>query len=131
MPLVALLSPPTVRVSPGCSRRCALAAALALLTPPARAALPSDGGLAELQERAASAFASQDFAAATENLSRLVEAEPTNIAWLEGRAQVAVDAKRFEAALEDFNKALPLATQDGAALARLHSGRALAAAAHK
>jgi tetratricopeptide (TPR) repeat protein len=126
MPLVAAhISAGTARASPGCSRRCALAAALALLTPPARAVVPADG-LAELQERAASAFASQDFAAANAALSQLVEAEPQNIAWLEGRAQVAVDAKNFEAALLDFNKALPLATEDGAALARLHSGRALA-----
>ena len=117
----------SVRAPPqACSRRCALAAAFALLAPPPARAVAAPADLAELQQRAATAFASQDFAAAEAALSQLVEAEPQNIAWLEGRAQVSVDAKRFDAALADFNKALPLASGDGAALARLHSGRALA-----
>ena len=51
------------------------------------------------------------------------------MAWFEGRAQVRVDAKRFEAALQDFDAALALLgspSAGSAAQARLRSGRALA-----
>ena len=62
-------------------------------------------------------------------LSALIAAEPQNVAWVEGRAQVRVDAKRFDAALQDFDAALALIgspSAGSAAEARLRSGRALA-----
>jgi predicted Zn-dependent protease len=85
---------------------------------------------AALQNAAATAFAAQDFAAAESALTELVALQPAELSWLEGRAQVRTDAKRFREALQDFDAALVVAsTQDASeepAVARLRAGRALA-----
>jgi tetratricopeptide (TPR) repeat protein len=121
-----------------CSRRsilaltaaAAAAPALSLVTP--RRAVAADDGtaaLAALQAEAASAFAAQDFATAEACLSKLIalDSSPRRAEWLEGRAQVRVDAKRFKEALEDFDAALSaVMDNDSGAGARLHAGRALA-----
>lgn len=120
---------------PQSSRRAALASLAALCASVALLPLSrADGGpvdddaLAALQAGAATAFAAQDFAAAETALSALIAAQPQNAAWVEGRAQVRVDAKRFDAALADFDAALALigADEGGAGEARLRAGRALA-----
>jgi tetratricopeptide (TPR) repeat protein len=130
-------------------RRAALLSLLAALSLPARASASADADadaatsaasaaasasasdeLPALQAEAASAFAAQDFARAEAALSRLVALEPLNPSWLEGRAQVRVDAKAFEPAVADYAAALALvgsaAEPDAGAAARLRAGRALA-----
>ncbi len=129
----------------------AAAATLALSLAFRAGADGGEGVLAALQAEAANAFAAQDFATAEAALSKLVRCtwrhgvntlradalrppqihlEPANVSWLEGRAQVRVDAKRFEAAIGDFNEALALLPvserDDSGAAARLRAGRALA-----
>ena len=109
-----------VRLSPPCRAEEGAAAAATAL---------DESALAALQADAATAFAAQDFPAAERALSALIAAEPQNVAWVEGRAQVRVDAKRFDAALQDFDAALALIgspSAGSAAEARLRSGRALA-----
>lgn len=83
----------------------------------------------ELRAAASAAFAAQDFASADRALRQLSALQPDVLAWREGLAEVAVDDKRFEVALARYDEALQLVSQtagDGAAEARLRSGRALA-----
>jgi len=145
--LAAANAVPKSRVKPAgglpvpttCSRRSILALTAAAAAAPAfslvipRRAVAADDGtaaLAALQAEAASAFAAQDFATAEACLSKLIalDASPRRLEWLEGRAQVRVDAKRFKEALEDFDAALSAELDDDASGtgARLHAGRALA-----
>lgn len=86
----------------------------------------SSSVFAALQAEAASAFSSQDFATADAALTQLIKLDGANVNWLEGRAQVRCDAKRFNEALADFDAALAFVEQGSGAGARLLSGRALA-----
>lgn len=58
-------------------------------------------------------------------LTRIIALEPENGAWYERRAQVLVDLKRFEPAVNDFNTAVSLYAPDYRSLGLL-SNRALA-----
>ncbi|XP_024520021.1 uncharacterized protein LOC9631231 isoform X1 [Selaginella moellendorffii] len=53
---------------------------------------------------------------------RIVAMDPARTAWLEGRGQVRVDAKRFEEAVADFDEAIRRQPENY----RAYSGRALA-----
>ena len=120
--LATLVLCSAVRLSPPCRAEEGAA-------PASTAGALDESALAALQADAATAFAAQDFPAAERALSALIAAEPQNVAWVEGRAQVRVDAKRFDAALQDFDAALALIgspSAGSAAEARLRSGRALA-----
>ena len=105
-----------------------LTASLALSLAWKASADGGEGVLAALQAEAASAFAAQDFPTADAALTKLIQLQPS-ACWLEGRAQVRVDAKAFSLAVSDYEAALamlPAELDDGGAVARLRSGRALA-----
>ena len=58
--------------------------------------------IASLQREAADAYDARDFERAYDALSSLMALEPSNEIWLEGRAQVYVDASRFRDAIDDY-----------------------------
>jgi len=78
-----------------------------------------------LQSKLMDAYGAQDFNAALETLRELRALEPSRLAWIEGEAQVSVDAKKFKEAIKSYGEALR-ATSDEGDLARLYAGRALA-----
>ena len=92
------------------------------------ATVTTDETLVRLQREAAAAYDAQDFTKALDALSRLSEADPGNLNWIEGRAQVAVDAKRFAEAVRDYTSLLEAIDpeKEGGAAARFRAGRALA-----
>jgi len=122
------------------SRRDALAALVASVQVVGAAVKPSSASasagaaamdtevLLRLQREAAAAFDRQDFGAAFQALSRLCDADPGNPNWIEGRAQVGVDAKRFEESIGDYTTLLAAIDpkKDGGSAARFRAGRALA-----
>lgn len=78
-----------------------------------------------IYSRAVNFFNASDFKSSEEELSRLLAREPAKNEWREFRAQVRIDAKLFEEAIDDFNIALN--TTDAITdRARLLAGRALA-----
>ena len=124
---------PGAREPPRLRRRDALAFFGSALALPPRAPA-SESPTAALQREATEAYELADFPRAYRALSRLCDEDPANRAkWLEGKAQVGVDLKMFQASVEDYAALLsPLdargnpAPLDGGAAARFHAGRALA-----
>ena len=124
---------PGAREPPRLRRRDALAFFGSALALPPRAPA-SESPTAALQREATEAYELADFPRAYRALSRLCDEDPANRAkWLEGRAQVGVDLKKFNASVADYGALLsPLdargnpAPLDGGAAARFHAGRALA-----
>lgn len=84
--------------------------------------------LLRLQREAAAYYDAQDFDKAFDALSQLRNLEPGNPNWIEGRAQVGVDAKRFKESIADYTALLVTvdAETDGGSVARFRAGRALA-----
>jgi len=109
------------------SRRCVVSLSLAFvgLARPLPAS-SNDEQLSTLQAAAVAAFSAQDLPASEASLTELIALEPQSIAWREGRAQVLVDSKRFEAALVDYDAAIRLADGATGDLARLLTGKSLA-----
>ena len=119
----------------GCCRRdllagcVALFSGLALNAPAADAADIVDTGgymsFEELEARARAAYRGKRLDEAKDLLTRIIGMEPEDGTWRERRAQVLVDLKQFEAAIEDFNAAENLYDSDYKSLGLL-SNRALA-----
>lgn len=112
-----------------CAATAMAACSAATTTPVATAQLMTDvETLTRLQQEAADAYAAQDFDGAFDALSRLRKADPDNPNWIEGRAQVGVDAKKFKEAISDYTALLGMIDpeSDGGAAARFRAGRALA-----
>ena len=87
--------------------------------------------IASLQREAADAYDARDFERASDALSSLMALEPSNEIWLEGRAQVYVDASRFRDAIDDYTSLLARAgagptAENAGARARYLANRALA-----
>ena len=59
----------------------------------------------ELEARARAAYRGKRLDEAKDLLTRIIGMEPEDGTWRERRAQVLVDLKQFEAAIEDFNAA--------------------------
>ena len=124
---------PRAGAPPRLRRRAALALFGSALAFPPRAPA-SESPTAALQREATDAYELADFPRAYRALSRLCDEDPANRAkWLEGRAQVGVDLKKFNASVTDYGALLsPLdargnpAPLDSGAAARFHAGRALA-----
>ena len=107
----------------------ALFSGLALNAPAANAADIVDTGgymsFEELEARARAAYRGKRLDEAKDLLTRIIGMEPEDGTWRERRAQVLVDLKQFEAAIEDFNAAENLYDSDYKSLGLL-SNRALA-----
>ena len=107
----------------------ALFSGLALNAPAADAAAIVDTGgymsFEELEARARAAYRGKRLDEAKDLLTRIIGMEPEDGTWRERRAQVLVDLKQFEAAIEDFNAAENLYDSDYKSLGLL-SNRALA-----
>ena len=107
----------------------ALFSGLALNAPTADAADIVDTGgymsFEELEARARAAYRGKRLDEAKDLLTRIIGMEPEDGTWRERRAQVLVDLKQFEAAIEDFNAAENLYDSDYKSLGLL-SNRALA-----
>ena len=107
----------------------ALFSGLALGAPAADAADIVDTGgymsFEELEARARAAYRGKRLDEAKDLLTRIIGMEPEDGTWRERRAQVLVDLKQFEAAIEDFNAAENLYDSDYKSLGLL-SNRALA-----
>ena len=107
----------------------ALFSGLALNAPAADAADIVDTGgymsFEELEARARAAYRGKRLDEAKDLLTRIIGMEPEDGTWRERRAQVLVDLKQFEAAIEDFNAAENLYDSDYKSLGLL-SNRALA-----
>ena len=107
----------------------ALLSSLALNAPAADAADIVDTGgymsFEELESRARAAYRGKRLDEAKDLLTRIIGMEPEDGTWRERRAQVLVDLKQFEAAIEDFNAAENLYDSDYKSLGLL-SNRALA-----
>ena len=100
--------------------------ARALAAPPP--STPDPDALTRLRVDAARYYDAADFPRAFDALDALCALDPGNPDWIEGRAQVAVDAKRFDRAVADYTAlidAVDVARDPGAA-ARFRAGRALA-----
>jgi tetratricopeptide (TPR) repeat protein len=100
--------------------------ARALAAPPPSS--PDPDALTRLRVDAARYYDAADFPRAFDALDALCALDPGNPDWIEGRAQVAVDAKRFDRAVADYTAlidAVDVARDPGAA-ARFRAGRALA-----
>lgn len=129
-----LAEAPRAGAPPRLRRRAALALFFgsALALPPAAPASASP--TEALQREATEAYELADFPRAYRALSRLCDEDPANRAkWLEGKAQVGVDLKLFNASVEDYTALLSPtdargnpAPLDAGAAARFHAGRALA-----
>ena len=87
-----------------------------------------DATIARLRREAAEAYDAADFTRAYDALDALAKADPGNPAWVEGRAQVGVDAKHFASSVDDYSSLLASVdpVTDGGAAARFRAGRALA-----
>ena len=107
----------------------ALFSGIALNAPAADAADIVDTGgymsFEELEARARAAYRGKRLDEAKDLLTRIIGMEPEDGTWRERRAQVLVDLKQFEAAIEDFNAAENLYDSDYKSLGLL-SNRALA-----
>ena len=107
----------------------ALFSGLALNAPAADTADIVDTGgymsFEELEARARAAYRGKRLDEAKDLLTRIIGMEPEDGTWRERRAQVLVDLKQFEAAIEDFNAAENLYDSDYKSLGLL-SNRALA-----
>ena len=80
-----------------------------------------------LQQEALEAYGREDFQAAVDIISNILEIREADPVWLEARAQVLIDGKNFKQALADYNLALKnTSPTDTGAVARLTAGRALA-----
>ncbi|MEW5317635.1 MAG: hypothetical protein WDW38_008917 [Sanguina aurantia] len=102
----------------------AVCGVLLATTPAARAAEDVDA----LQVAAFEAYANRDFQETVGLLTRILNVEPKEARWYEMRAQVLVDGKNFQAALEDYATAIELTPADSELVvtARLLAGRGLA-----
>ena len=80
---------------------------------------------AELEGRARAAYRAKRLDEALALLTRIIALEPEDGTWYERRAQVLVDLKRFQPAVDDFNTAVSLYDPDFRSLGLL-SNRALA-----
>jgi len=112
----------------------ALLASTPLVRAPNNATASDDVDLAGLRREATEAYESADFQRAYRALTALcLEDTPGNRdKWLEGRAQVGVDLKLFEASIQDYAELLtrvdPIVhpERDAGPAARFHAGKALA-----
>ena len=101
---------------------------LILLASPATATVTSIDFTA-LQKEATTAYETADFNRSYRALTTLcVEDAGNRDKWLEGRAQVGVDLKKFEQSIEDYAELLSRVDpiNDAGAAARFHAGKALA-----
>ena len=106
----------------------ALLSALALAPTATAADIVDTGGymsFEELEARARAAYRAKRLDEARDLLTRIIGMEPEDGTWRERRAQVLVDLKQFQAAIEDFDAAESLYDKDYKSLGLL-SNRALA-----
>ena len=106
----------------------ALFSALALAPTATAADIVDTGGymsFEELEARARAAYRAKRLDEARDLLTRIIGMEPEDGTWRERRAQVLVDLKQFQAAIEDFDAAESLYDKDYKSLG-LFSNRALA-----
>ncbi len=106
----------------------ALLSALALAPTATAADIVDTGGymsFEELEARARAAYRAKRLDEARDLLTRIIGMEPEDGTWRERRAQVLVDLKKFQAAIEDFDAAESLYDKDYKSLG-LFSNRALA-----
>ena len=106
----------------------ALFSALALAPTATAADIVDTGGymsFEELEARARAAYRAKRLDEARDLLTRIIGTEPEDGTWRERRAQVLVDLKQFQAAIEDFDAAESLYDKDYKSLG-LFSNRALA-----
>jgi len=106
----------------------ALLSALALAPTATAADIVDSGGymsFEELEARARAAYRAKRLDEARDLLTRIIGMEPEDGTWRERRAQVLVDLKQFQAAIEDFDAAESLYDKDYKSLGLL-SNRALA-----
>ena len=106
----------------------ALLSALALAPTATAADIVDTGGymsFEELEARARAAYRAKRLDEARDLLTRIIGMEPEDGTWRERRAQVLVDLKQFQAAIEDFDAAESLYDKDYKSLG-LFSNRALA-----
>ena len=106
----------------------ALLSALALAPTTTAADIVDTGGymsFEELEARARAAYRAKRLDEARDLLTRIIGMEPEDGTWRERRAQVLVDLKQFQAAIEDFDAAESLYDKDYKSLG-LFSNRALA-----
>ena len=106
----------------------ALLSALALAPTATAADIVDTGGymsFEELEARARAAYRAKRLDEARDLLTRIIGMEPEDGTWRERRAQVLVDLKQFQAAIEDFDAAEGLYDKDYKSLGLL-SNRALA-----
>ena len=86
----------------------ALLSALALAPTATAADIVDTGGymsFEELEARARAAYRAKRLDEARDLLTRIIGMEPEDGTWRERRAQVLVDLKQFQAAIEDFDAA--------------------------
>ena len=112
------------------SRRRFLAAASLVVVAPSRgvaraAADVDDFNFNTLERTAKQAYYQRDLPRAYEALTKIIAMEPDEAVWLERRAQVLVDLKRFRDAIDDYNKAEAMEPANYRSLGML-SNRALA-----
>lgn len=86
---------------------------------------PANSASLRPEGRARAAYRAKRLDEALDLLTRIIALEPEDGAWYERRAQVLVDLKRFEPAVDDFNTAVSLYEPDYRSLGLL-SNRALA-----
>ena len=127
-PAPAALASTSTSTSTSASRRRFLAAASLVVVAPsrgvARAAADVDDFNA-LERTAKQAYYQRDLPRAYEALTKIIDMEPDEAVWLERRAQVLVDLKRFRDAIDDYNKAEAMEPANYRSLGML-SNRALA-----
>ena len=78
-----------------------------------------------LEREAKAAYLRRDLTTAVERLTTIIDLEPTEPVWLERRAQVLVDLKRFNEAIADYDAAEGMYSSEYRSLGML-SNRALA-----
>jgi len=78
-----------------------------------------------LEREAKAAYMRRDLDVAVERLTTIIDLEPTEPVWLERRAQVLVDLKRFKEAIADYDAAEGMYSSEYRSLGML-SNRALA-----
>lgn len=119
-------------LSKNVSRRAYLSVLAALLLPWQPGAIQAAplsealADIADLEDAASLSYANREFADTVQKLNELVDRQPESPRWYEMRAQVLVDGKEFNAALQDFDTAISLYPGGSIDEARLLSGRALA-----
>eukprot|EP00798_Chlamydomonas_sp_ICE-L_P020749 gene20749-27569_t len=117
----------------GMNRRLGMLSTFGSLLLPATAmavpTVPLEGfSVDELENAAFRSYGDRDFISTIDFLDEIQKREPDMARWWEMRAQVLVDFKDFNTAIDNFNRALSLtsAEEEPITYARLLSGRALA-----